>query len=262
MRQAVAKLQASIRSILATAVWRVSGIGPVPMIETLIPDVLAHAAQEQPREACGLAIVVKGRLKYWPCRNIAQSGEFYIAPEDYAAAEDAGEVVGVCHSHVYIPPIPSDADKVMCEQSGLPWLIVNWPTGTHQVIEPNGYKLPLIGRKFVHGVIDCYSLIRDYYAQELNISLPDFQRADNWWHAGQNLYLDNFMTAGFVRVDEVAKHDMLLMQVASPVPNHGAVYIGDAQIIQHCHGRLSSRDVYGGYWRKVTSHILRHKELL
>ena len=232
------------------------------MLEILIPDVLAHAEKEQPRECCGLAVVVKGRLKYWPCRNIGPAGEFFPDPKDSTEAEDTGEVVGICHSHVYEAPVPSDADRVMCEQSGLPWLIVNWPTGSHQILEPTGYKLPLIGRKFTHGVVDCYSLIKDYFSQTLGIALPDFERSDNWWLAGQNLYLDHFAEAGFVEVKEVQKHDMLLMQVASPVPNHGAIYIGDGQIIQHCYGRLSSRDIYGGYWRKVTSHILRHEEFL
>lgn len=232
------------------------------MLEALVPAVLAHAEKEEPRECCGVAVVVKGRLKYWPCRNIATSGEFYIHPEDYAAAEDAGEIVGICHSHVNLPPIPSEADLVMCEKTGLPWLIVNAKTRAHHIMQPSGYKLPLIGRKFVHGVVDCWSLVRDYYSQELGIQLPDYQRADNWWLAGQNLYLDNLENAGFVRVKEMQKHDMLLMRVASPVPNHAAVYIGDGHILQHCHGRLSSRDVYGGYWRKVTAYICRHKELL
>ena len=233
------------------------------MIETLIPDVLAHAEKEQPRECCGLAVVIKGRLKYWPCTNYGAAGaRFRIDERDSSAAEDAGEVVGVCHSHVYEAPEPTDMDMVECERSGLPWLIVNWPTGSHRVVAPSGYRLPLIGRNFFHGSVDCYSLIRDYYSQTLGIALPDFEREDSWWLAGQNLYLDHFAEAGFVEVKEVQKHDMLLMQVASPVPNHGAIYIGDGQIIQHCYGRLSSRDIYGGYWRKVPSHILRHEELL
>ena len=48
------------------------------------------------------------------------------------------------------------------------------------------------------------------------------------------------------------------MQVASPVPNHAAVYLGDGLILHHLQGRLSSRDVYGGYWQKITTHILRY----
>ena len=37
--------------------------------------------------------------------------------------------------------------------------------------------------------------------------------------------------------------------------------VDDNIILHHCHGRLSSRDVYGGYWRKVTTHVLRHRDL-
>lgn len=228
----------------------------------ILPDVHSHAAQAQPRECCGLAVVRRGRLRYWPCRNIAGEAEFAIHPEDQAAAEDAGEVVAVCHSHVHLPPEPSEADRVMCERTGLPWLIVSWPTGAHAVITPSGHRPPLVGRQFVHGVMDCYTLARDYYAS-IGIELPDYSREDEWWLNGGDLYRRHFAEAGFVAVSgEPRSHDALLMQVASPVPNHAAVMVEPGIILQHCHGRLSSRDVYGGYWRKVTTHVLRHRSML
>lgn len=229
----------------------------------LVPAVAAHAAKEAPRECCGLAVVVNGRLRYWPCRNIAGEAEFAIHPEDQAAAEDAGEVVGVCHSHVHLPPAPSEADRVMCETSGLPWLIVSYPTGSHEILMPSGYRAPLIGRPFVHGVLDCYALCRDYYREALGIVLPDYRREDDWWLKGGNLYLDHFAEAGFVEIDinDLRPYDAVLMQVASPVPNHAGVIDADGHLLHHCHGRLSSRDVYGGYWRKVTTHALRHRSM-
>jgi proteasome lid subunit RPN8/RPN11 len=229
----------------------------------ILDAVRGHAAREAPREACGLAVVVNGRLRYMPCRNIAGEAEFAIHPEDQAMAEDRGEVVAVCHSHPYLPPDPSEADRVMCEQTGLPWLIVNHPTGAHRVITPSGYRAPLIGRPFVHGVLDCYTLVRDYYREACGIELPDYPREDDWWLKGGNLYLDNFEHAGFVAVQDGPRaHDVVLMQVAAPVPNHAGVIDADGHLIHHCHGRLSSRDVYGGYWRHVTTHVLRHRRLL
>jgi proteasome lid subunit RPN8/RPN11 len=231
-------------------------------LESIVHAVLEHAAQEAPRECCGLAVVVKGRLKYWPCRNLAGEAEFAIHPEDQAAAEDAGEVVAVCHSHPYLPPEPSEADRLMCGRTGLPWLIVGWPTGDFRIIEPERYTTPLIGRPFVHGVLDCYALCRDYYAT-LGLVLPDYPREDDWWLKGQNLYLDHFAEAGFVEVsaDTLRAHDALLMQIASPVPNHAGVIDANGHLLHHCHGRLSSRDIYGGMWRKVTTHVLRHRSL-
>lgn len=237
-------------------------------LESLVPDVLAHAAGCAPQECCGVAIVVKGKLRYWPCKNMSKTvNSFHIDPEDYAAAEDLGEIVGICHSHVYSSPNPSEADLAMCELTGLPWLIVNHPTGSWHKFEPSGYQAPLVGRNYHHGVLDCYQIIKDYYQRERGIELPHFHRDDQWWVSGQNLYLENFGKAGFICVGDgdhkgIRKGDVLLMQIASPVPNHAAIYLGDGVILQHVAGRLSSRDIYGGYWAKHTTHVLRHGSML
>lgn len=224
--------------------------------------ILAHANAEYPRECCGLLVNREGREYYHPCKNIAQGTDhFAISPEDYANAEDIGEVIAVIHSHPNASPQPSQADKVSCEASGLPWHIVSIPNEQWASFQPTGYKAPLIGREFYHGVLDCYALIRDWYSEEKGIALPDFFRTDDWWNKGQNLYLENFEKAGFFRVDEDPRPgDVLLMQILAPVPNHGAVYLGDDLILQHLHGRLSGREIWGGYYKKHTTHILRHKQ--
>lgn len=233
---------------------------------TIIEAVREHAAECAPRECCGLAVVVLGKLRYWRCRNdyTGTDDVFVLNPDDYAAAEDAGAVVGVVHSHVAQSPDPSVADLVAIEKSGLPWLIVNHPVGTWRVVDPSGFVAPLLGRPFAHGVLDCYSLCRDYYREHCNILLPDFPRDDFWWEKpGQNLYLDHFKEAGFFEIEEreLREHDGILMQAAADRPNHAAIYIGDQRIIQHVLGRLSSRDVWGGWWRKNATHFLRHKDM-
>jgi proteasome lid subunit RPN8/RPN11 len=220
-----------------------------------------HAQAEYPRESCGVVVVRKGRERYAPCRNTAAGNDhFSIHPEDYAAAEEDGEITRIIHSHPNVPPAPSDADKVGCEASGIPWGIVNWPTGIYAEFEPSGYRAPLIGRDFSYGVLDCYSLIQDYY-RALGIALPDFDHPDYFWENGGNLYEENFGKAGFYVVDSVEPHDVILMMVGATVANHGAVYIGNNQIVHHLMHRLSSRDVYGGYFQKMTVRILRHKDI-
>lgn len=219
----------------------------------------AAARAAYPREACALIVVVRGRERFWPCRNEAERGDhFIIGAEDYAAAEDAGEIVAIWHSHCNIGPEPSEADLVSCERTGLPWHIYAHPAARWHTFTPSGYSAPLIGRQFQHGVLDCFSLIRDWYAQERGITLPDFERRDDWWHKGQNLYLENFSRAGFVVAETPQHGDVLLMQIGSPVPNHGAIWLEGDMILHHLQGRLSSRDVWGGYYRKNTVKILRH----
>lgn len=234
-----------------------------PLPPRIIEAIREHAKAEYPRECCGLVIVERGKPVYVACTNMAETpaAHFALSPLDYAQAENRGEILRIVHSHPDIHPAPSEADKVSCELSGVPWLIVNWPTGQIVEFEPSGYQAPLIGRTFAHAVLDCYSLIRDYYRQELGIELMDFKRREEWWLKGDNLYLQGFGEAGFIEADPMREHDVLLMQIGSPVINHAAIYIGNNQILQHCAGRLSSRDVYGGGWRRATIKIVRHRTL-
>ena len=226
-------------------------------------QILQHAQAEQPKECCGGGCVVKGRRRYFPCRNLAATPDehFVMDPLDYAEAEDQGEVVAVIHSHPVSNPKPSEADLVACEKTGVPWQIINPLTEEWGYCEPSGHQLPYVGRQFAFGVVDCYTLVRDWYAREYGIQLRDYDRRDKFWEHGENLYMDNFANEGFseIPVADVQPGDLILMNVCSLVPNHAAIYLGDQLILHHVQQRLSSRDVYGGYYWKNTACALRHE---
>ncbi|WP_447650986.1 C40 family peptidase [Pseudomonas abietaniphila] len=245
-----------------------------------VKAIYDHARASFPQESCGL-IVRSGRAnKYVPVSNSAEKPEddFKISAESWALAEDQGEIAAIVHSHPGQSARLSHADRVSMEGTGLPWLIVEVREGepvSHLIHEPIGYQAPLIGRPFRHGVLDCYSLVRDYYQRELGITLPEYDREDGWWNEGKDLYTDNFAAAGFVQVGPADLHqgDLILMQVRSPVPNHAGIYLADGMlktepdhhpvpgsILHHLYGRDSKRDVYGGYWTEATRLILRHKD--
>ena len=231
------------------------------LADELRAEILQHAKAEDPRECCGLVAVVKGRQRYFPCRNIAQTPDEHFVLDGWHEVEDKGEVVAVVHSHPKTNPAPSTADRVACEKLELPWFVVNPKTEGWGYCEPEGFELPYVGREFVHGIVDCYTLVRDWYAREYGIPLRDYDRRDQWWDHGENLYVENFQKEGFhkIPVEEVRQGDLILMNLVSPVPNHAAIYMGDQQILHHVQGRLSSRDVYGGYYGKSTACALRHE---
>jgi proteasome lid subunit RPN8/RPN11 len=234
--------------------------------DELLAIIREHSVETNERECCGLIIAAKRRKTYVRGRNIAESNEHFVMhPEDVAAAEDAGTLLAVVHSHPKINAQPSQADLVGIERSQLPWVIVNWPTGAYTETEPSGYVAPLEGREFSHGVLDCYTIVRDYYQRELGIELKDYARPDNWWLKGLNLYRDNIGESEFIEVKDgsLQLHDFLLIQVASPVANHGAIYLGtNNMILHHVMHRISCKDRYDGYWRTHTRATLRYKELL
>lgn len=244
------------------------------IIDRIAPAALAsmleHAAVEAPRECCGLLLDGGDGLYYRPARNLAAGpaghDRFTLDPEAWLTADTFGPAVAIVHSHPNASANPSMADRVGCERSGLPWLIVGWPSGAVVQLDPEGWQAPLEGRAFHHGVLDCYTLVQDWYRREWNLLLPDFEREDGWWERGRglNLYRDGLAAAGFelVDTDQPQRGDGLLMRVLSEVENHAAVYLGDGMMLHHPYGQLSRRERWDWPWQRRTTAVVRHRSRL
>lgn len=141
------------------------------MRKHIVAAIQAHAAAQYPKECCGLLLAVGRAQKYLPCQNVAAepNEEFRLDPEDYAAAEDLGEVIGIVHSHPDATSRPSPHDLAMCEATALPWHILSWPEGDMRTITPTG-STPLLKRPFVHAAWDCWQVCADWYKREWGLS--------------------------------------------------------------------------------------------
>lgn len=234
------------------------------MKEKTIAAIMVHAEAEYPRECCGI-VAQKSRVeRYFPSRNLADNPteQFHLSPEDYVTAAEWGTITMIVHSHPDATTQPSELDQLQCDVNELPFVIASWPEGDIRTIYPRGDR-PLVGRQFVLGHADCWSLIMDYYRQEHGLILPNYSVERHWWEEGENLYMDNWHDCGFREFDGAPQAgDMVIMQVSAPVANHAGILLEDGMLLHHMYGMLSQRVPYGGYWKERTVKVLRHKELM
>ena len=105
------------------------------------------------------------------------------------------------------------------------------------------------------------------------------RHADVWWESADSkpLYLDNFKAEGFIEVDTIQEHDLILCRLGrTEHVNHALVFIGDGQlksertdkvigdslVLHHPYNRESLREIYGEQWQRRAAVIIRHKSLI
>jgi len=196
---------------------------------------MVHAKEQDPKESCGLLLNIRGKERYYPCRNLSMTAYqcFIIDPEDYV------------------------------KQSNLPWHIVNPKTEQWGYYEPCGYKPPLLGRPWVWGVTDCWSLVRDWYKEEKNIILKDWDRPTTPQEFLDNpLFESCFSETGFreLKPEEKLKNgDALLMSIGCAGLNHVAIFL-DGNVLHHLADRISCKEPYNEWLLKCTGMRLRYAQ--
>lgn len=224
---------------------------------------LAHAKEQDPKESCGLLIDKKGKEKYFPCKNLSNWSNqcFIIDPVDYAKAEDSGKILAVIHSHPTTQPVASQADMISCEDSKLPWHIVNPKTEQWGYYEPSGYKPPLIGRHWVWGITDCWSLVRDWYKETKDIVLKDWERPITPEEfIADPMFERCAWRTGFRQLrpeEKLENGDLLFMSILATGLNHVAIFI-DGDVLHHLADRISCKEPYNEWLLKCTGMRLRY----
>ena len=226
-------------------------------------DALVHAKEQDPKESCGLLIEIKGKEKYFPCKNLSTYSQqcFIIDPNDFIKAEESGNILAVIHSHPVTAPIASQADKISCENSKLPWHIVNPKTEQWGYYEPSGYKPPLIGRHWVWGITDCWSLVRDWYKETKGIILRDWDRPTTPEEfIADPMFERCAWRTGFRQLrpeEKLQNGDLLFMSIMATGLNHVAIFL-DGDVLHHLADRISCKEPYNQWLLKCTGKRYRY----
>lgn len=226
----------------------------------IIDAAKQHALEDYPKEACG---IVSGGV-YHRVPNVAEEPTlgFEMPPDTWLVY---APVEGVMHAHTLAKGgiNVSKEDMAGYLSTGVPWgiCLTNGVEITDHIwMDISNRDVPLLGRPFITGIFDCYSLAIGWFWQTKGIELKDWARDGSWWEEkDSNLFLDNLTEAGFIEIprDEVVPGDGLLMQLGSSKINHCAVVLGGNLILHHLPGRLSQKDIYGN-WIKVTRKAIRY----
>lgn len=244
---------------------RASCCPPMDAVARAIRPIPAAATCMAPSEACGLIVLCRREgLICVHSANRATPNEagvqedFALDAEVFRAADERGDIIAVWHTHPNGDEKPSEADQQRSHELQIPYLIYSLPAEAwhlHIPPPPAAPAVALIGRGWHYGVLDCFTLVRDWYLTH-GLVLPHFEREPDWWFKGQNLYLENLPQNGFERVGErgdrelfrhLRRGDLLLYQLAgSPVPQHAAIYEGDGVMVHHPQDRLSVREAFTG----------------
>jgi|TARA_A100000172_G_scaffold77335_1_gene61597 proteasome lid subunit RPN8/RPN11 len=228
-------------------------------------DAKKHAFNEMPRESCGLLAIIKGKETYWPCKNLAEGTmeHFFLNPDDWADCEDQGEILAIVHSHPKGSATASDNDKAACEHISLPWHIFSCEEKKWNYITPSGYKAPsLIGRGFIWGVHDCWSIVTDWYKEVKNIDIPYWERPKKIKDFVTNPEFEYALPKlNFIKqktTDDLQVGDVLLFTGRDENLTHVAVYIGEMMILNHNIKGLSCRENFDLQYKKNLKQVYRY----
>ena len=227
----------------------------------MIEDIRKHFEAEYPREGCGVIALVKGKKRFFPCRNVASDNEDFIMSHiDYFKIKSQYDIIGIVHNHPDSTNRASKEDIDNCNALGIPYYIFSYPSMELNVLEPEKNFIPLIGREYKFGVLDCFEALRDWLGQE-GIHIPKREAfQDNWWENGENYFSEEVIARWNHKIvtDEPKKNDVLIFQVGAAVPDHCGVYLGDDNFYHHAYGRLSCRESLYPFWIKKLVGVYRH----
>lgn len=243
--------------------------------DNLLTQIKNHALWTAPEECCGLFVKIENGLMAIEAKNISKldkNHHFTIDFQAFLEAEKVGEVKGYYHSH------NSEVDGYIFSEIDLKnFKIHNLFSVIYNVKEnqfyflTDGDRLTYIGRKFKIGKEDCFSLVREYYKKELNITIMDYARDSKWYVKEPEIWVKNREKEGFTIIYEgndftlsnLKPHDVLLSKFRDiPYPSHAAVYVGNGMVLHHPATKYSTIEPLCGEIKDKTVVILRHKSLV
>lgn len=219
---------------------------------------LAAATPEQ--ESCGF-VLHNAEVVQVPNSAPDPVHDFRIAASDYAHWDKEG-IRGVWHSHLELDGF-SPVDQQVLAADTLPWAVYTLASDRFHQCDPTSVA-PLVGRPFVYGIYDCYSLVSDKLS-ELGAIIPPWPRGawGEWDTPGFTPFDEQWANFG-QRVSTDFRHGDVLFFNLGKHPGHTdhvGVVIEPGTFLHHPASRTSRLDRLSPWWLRHLNFAVRHQAL-
>lgn len=228
--------------------------------DKLKQQIKMHALCNKPKECCGFIVLNdNNEQEILKCDNIADEPTHYvkISPRDYLFAKSIGNIVYFYHSHKDKARM-SEFDKIQQQFNGLNYLIYNIETDEFIEVDKNQKYNKYFNLDFELGVQDCFTLIQNFYKNELKIFVNNFlpDRKDNWWKTEDNYILKYLKDSPFyITVESPVNNDLIILDYGDKRWHFG-IYL-DGFILHHPRGSKSLLEEYNQKYKSLTKYVLR-----
>jgi len=226
-------------------------------------DIKRHALDSSPKECCGF-ILFHNFYKRAVAIKATNTAENQLQHVSFSAKEIfnikfLGKLMALYHSHNSDNSF-SEVDKKCYDIHGVPLVLFNNPSGKFSIYQGEEPNRKYINREFQIGKQDCFSLIIDYYLNELGVIVENFlpERDDNW-HKKDINYIDKFFNQSqLVKISRefIQKDDIIVLDYKNN-RFHFAIYLDNDLILHHPRGRKSLVEPYSDKYKKITLYALR-----
>lgn len=225
-----------------------------------IKDEIKIIASQTEDEIGGFLVDSNEGIKTVLCPNNAPNKKHnvLISGRDYLKAQKQGKIIAFFHSEPekeYLSPV----DIQNKNAHNIIFILFCKKTNTFNIFYPelnnnNSNYSKYLNRFFKIGKSDCFTLIREFYKDELDIEIKDVGRKTWWYDESPKLIIEKARQENFeliFNIKKIKKYDILVFSYDSKVyPRHLGIFLGGDSFLHQprnkksCVERLSDFSSY------------------
>lgn len=226
-----------------------------------------YANENREEEVCGVFLLNDfDGVRVLNLKNYHEDKKnfFSIDPKIYLNLQKENKIIAIFHSHTDSSSEPSDYDKKMSFELGVPFYIYSLLNDDFFLYVPSTYQPELMGRQYVEDLQNCTMFVKNYYEQNFNMNCNyhgNFLEIDSKESANKSIST-TIIKSGFQEVNkkDLQKDDLILFKGFS-LENyfHLGVFDGEVEFYHQPPNGVSKKDILDNLYKRLVYKVYRYK---